>query len=68
MQAESAKTLSEELADIESQLKYFENSFDDNWSDASLATLLSADVTQDAGNTMNLWSFDDMPTIAGGVF
>ncbi|WJX92327.1 hypothetical protein P8452_73983 [Trifolium repens] len=68
MQAESAKTLSEELADIESQLKYFENSFDDNWSDASLASLLGADVTQDAGNTMNLWSFDDMPTIAGGVF
>ncbi|AET01895.1 putative transcription factor AP2-EREBP family [Medicago truncatula] len=65
MQNDSAKTLSEELADIESQLKFFEN---DNWSDASLAALLSGDTTQDGGNTMNLWNFDDLPSIAGGVF
>ncbi|CAK8560514.1 unnamed protein product [Lathyrus sativus] len=68
MQDESAKTLSEELADIESQLKFFENSFDDNWSDASLATLLGTDSVQDGGNTMSLWSFEDMPAISGGVF
>ncbi|KAL5062576.1 hypothetical protein RYX36_024313 [Vicia faba] len=68
MQDESAKTLSEELADIESQLKFFENSFDDNWSDASLASLLGTDSVQDCGNTMNLWSFDDMSAISGGVF
>ncbi|XP_058743779.1 ethylene-responsive transcription factor RAP2-12-like [Vicia villosa] len=68
MQDDSAKTLSEELADIESQLKFFENSFDDNWSDASLASLLGTDSVQDCGNTMNLWSFDDMPAISGGVF
>nr|ACI46677.1 dehydration-responsive element binding protein [Galega orientalis] len=67
-QDDSAKTLSEELADIESQLKFFENSFDDNWGDASLASLLGGDVTQDGGNAMNLWSFDDMSSIAGGVF
>lgn len=65
MQNDSAKTLSEELADIESQLKFFEN---DNWSDASLAALLGGDTTQDGGNTMNLWNFDDLPSIAGDVF
>jgi len=68
MQNDSAKTHSEELADIESELKFFENSFDDNWSDASLAALLGEDSTQDCGNTMDLWSFDDLSSIAGGVF
>lgn len=68
VQNDSAKTLSEELADIESQLKFFEAPFlDGNWVDASLASLLSsADATQD--NPMNLWSFDDLPSMAGGVF
>jgi EREBP-like factor len=65
MQNDSAKTLSEELADIESQLKFFET---DNCSDASLAALLGGDTTQDGGNTMNLWNFDDLPSIAGDVF
>ncbi|KAL2336359.1 hypothetical protein Fmac_010805 [Flemingia macrophylla] len=66
----SAKSLSEELADIESQLKFFETPFlDGNWVDASLASLLGgADATQDAGNPMNLWSFDDLSCMAGGIF
>lgn len=64
----SAKTLSEELADIESQLKFFETPYDDNWGDASLASFLGGDATQDGGNPMNLWSFDDLPSISGGVF
>ncbi|MDG2769782.1 hypothetical protein P7M38_24925 [Vibrio parahaemolyticus] len=67
-QDDSAKTLSEELADIESQLKFFETpSFlDEAWADAALASLLSEDASQDAaGNPMNLWSFDDLPSMAG---
>ena len=68
VQDDSAKTLSEELADIESQLKFFETpSFlDEAWADAALASLLSEDASQDAaGNPMNLWSFDDLPSMAG---
>ncbi|CAJ1950671.1 unnamed protein product [Sphenostylis stenocarpa] len=66
VQDDSAKTLSEELADIESQLKFFETPlFDGSWSDASLASLLGNDATQDAGNPLNLWSFDDLPSMAG---
>ncbi|KAJ1407034.1 DNA-binding domain superfamily [Sesbania bispinosa] len=69
MQDDSAKSLSEELADIESQLKFFETPYlDGSWDDASLASLLNGDATQDGGNSMNLWSFDDLPSIAGGVF
>ncbi|BAT98243.1 hypothetical protein LR48_Vigan11g004500 [Vigna angularis] len=66
VQDDSAKTLSEELADIESQLKFFEAPlFDGSWGDASLASLLGSDATQDAGNPLNLWSFDDLPSMAG---
>ncbi|KAK7294517.1 hypothetical protein RJT34_17406 [Clitoria ternatea] len=69
IQDNSAKTLSEELADIESQLKFFETPYlDGGWDDASLASLLGADATQDGGNPMNLWSFDDLSPMAGGVF
>ncbi|XP_027334155.1 ethylene-responsive transcription factor RAP2-12-like [Abrus precatorius] len=69
VQDDSAKTLSEELADIESQLKFFDTPFlDGAWGDASLASLLGGDATQDGGNPMNLWSFDDLASMAGGVF
>ncbi|KAI4355371.1 hypothetical protein L6164_004152 [Bauhinia variegata] len=68
-QDNSGKTLSEELADIESQLKYFQAPyFEGSWDDASLETLLTGDATQDGGNPMNLWSFDDLPSMVGGVF
>lgn len=65
-----AKSLSEELADIESQLKFFETPYlDESWTDASLASLLGGgDATQDGANPMNLWSFDDLPSIGGAVF
>lgn len=69
MQDNSAKTLSEELVDIESQLKFFQMPYlEGNWDDTSLDSFLSCDTTQDGGNLMNLWSFDDIPSMAGGVF
>ncbi|XP_061361900.1 ethylene-responsive transcription factor RAP2-12-like [Gastrolobium bilobum] len=69
LQDDSAKTLSEELVDIESQLKFFDTPYlDGSWDDASLASFLGGDATQDGGNPMNLWSFDDLPSMAGGVF
>ena len=69
LQDDSAKTLSEELADIESQLKFFDTPYlDGSWNDTSLDSFLGVDTTQDVGNPMNLWSFDDLPSMAGGVF
>lgn len=67
---DSPKTLSEELADIESQLKFFQTPYSEGiWDDASLGTLLSGNTTQDAANPVNLWSFDDLPpSMMGGVF
>ncbi|XP_061356725.1 ethylene-responsive transcription factor RAP2-12-like [Gastrolobium bilobum] len=69
VQDNSAKTLSEELADIESELNFFQMPYlEGNWDDTSLESLLSVDITQDGGNLMNLWSFEDIPSMAGGVF
>lgn len=67
----SEKSLSDELADIESQLKFFEAPYlEGSWDDASLGSLLGGDTTQDAANNpMNLWSFDDLPpSMMGGVY
>ena len=62
------KTLSEELSAFESQMKYFQMPYlESNW-DASLDALLAVDTTQDGGNSMNLWSFDDFSNVSGEVF
>ncbi|KAK7285687.1 hypothetical protein RJT34_20465 [Clitoria ternatea] len=69
VQDDSAKTLSEELVDIESELKFFQMPYlDGSWDDTSLESLLSGDTSQDGGSLMNLWSFDDIPSMADGVF
>lgn len=69
MQGDSAKTLSEQLVDFESELKFFEMPYlEGSWDDTSLESLLSGETRQDGGNLMNLWSFDDIPSMAGGVF
>ncbi|XP_027349692.1 ethylene-responsive transcription factor RAP2-2-like isoform X2 [Abrus precatorius] len=69
VQDHSAKTLSEELVDIESELKFFQMPYlGESWDDTSLESLLSGDTSQDGGNLMNLWNFDDIPSMAGGVF
>ncbi|WJZ94214.1 hypothetical protein VitviT2T_013091 [Vitis vinifera] len=60
--------LSEDLSAFESQMKYFQIPYlDGNW-EASMDALLSGDAAQDGGNPMDLWSFDDLPTVVGGVF
>ncbi|CAJ1976069.1 unnamed protein product [Sphenostylis stenocarpa] len=68
MQDDSAKTLSEELVDIESELNFFQMPYLEGWDDTSLESLLSCNTTQDGGNLMNFWSFDDITKMAGGVF
>ncbi|MED6204742.1 hypothetical protein PIB30_011715 [Stylosanthes scabra] len=66
---DSARTLSEELVDIESDLKFFQMPFlEGSWDDTSLESLLAEDTIQDGGNLMDMWSFDDIPSMAGGVF
>ncbi|KAK4269021.1 hypothetical protein QN277_022230 [Acacia crassicarpa] len=66
---DSTKTLSEELADIESQLQFFQTPYlEGSWGDASLEALLGENTAQDGDNTMDFWSFDDLPSMAGGVF
>ncbi|KAJ7951444.1 Ethylene-responsive transcription factor [Quillaja saponaria] len=56
----SRKTLTEELAAIESELKYFQVPYEESW-DASLGfNLLDVDTTENGGNPMDLWSLDDI--------
>ncbi|KAK6268319.1 hypothetical protein QUC31_012479 [Theobroma cacao] len=64
----SAKSLSDELLALDNQMKYFQMPFiEGNW-DASIDAFLNGDATQDGGNPMDLWSFDDFPAMAEGVF
>ncbi|KAE9598079.1 putative transcription factor AP2-EREBP family [Lupinus albus] len=66
----SAKTLSEELADIESELNFFKMPYlEGSWDDASLESFLAGDTTQDDRNLTNFWSFDDISMGgSGGIF
>lgn len=62
----SGKSLSEELLAFENQMMqmpYLEGSWE-----ASLDGFLNGEATQDGGNAMDLWSFDDLPSMVGGVY
>ncbi|KAG2722522.1 hypothetical protein I3760_02G131400 [Carya illinoinensis] len=63
----TAKTLSEELSAFESQMNFQLPYLEGSW-DASIETLFSGDPTQDGGNSMDLWSFEDLSVMAGGIF
>ncbi|KAK8493610.1 hypothetical protein V6N12_025025 [Hibiscus sabdariffa] len=65
----SAKSLSDELLALDNQMKYFQMPpfLDGNW-DASMDAFLNGDATQDGGNPMDLWSFDDFPSLPGAAF
>ncbi|OMO65986.1 ethylene-responsive transcription factor RAP2-12-like protein [Corchorus olitorius] len=63
----SAKSLSDELLAMDNQMKYFQMPFEGSW-DASIDAFLNGDATQDSVNPMDLWSFDDFPSMDGGVF
>ncbi|KAI3521319.1 hypothetical protein L1887_10782 [Cichorium endivia] len=39
-----------------------------NWDTSSVDAFLNGDSTQDDGNVMDLWSFDDLPVMMNGVF
>ncbi|XP_022721652.1 ethylene-responsive transcription factor RAP2-12-like [Durio zibethinus] len=64
----SAKSLSDELLALDNQMKYFQMQFNEgNWA-ASIDAFLNGDATQDGGNPMELWSFDNFPSMAGRDF
>lgn len=57
------KTLSEELSAFE---KYYQTPYLEGSWDTSIDTFLNGDATQDGCNPVDLWSFDDLPSM--GVF
>lgn len=60
--------LSEELSAFEPQMNYFHLPYmEGNW-DASVDAFLNTSATQNGENAMDLWSFDDVPSLMGGVF
>ncbi|XP_022723280.1 ethylene-responsive transcription factor RAP2-12-like [Durio zibethinus] len=64
----AAKSLSDELLALDNETKDFQMPFIDGDWDASLDAFLNGVATQDSGNQMDLWSFVDFPSMAGGVF
>jgi len=50
--------------DLFFQMPYLEA----NWDTSSVDAFLNGDSTQDNGNIMNLWSFDDLPVMMNGAF
>ncbi|KAL2462488.1 Ethylene-responsive transcription factor Related to AP22-12 [Forsythia ovata] len=61
----TVNNLSVELSEFESEMKLFQMPYlERNW-DASVDTFMNGETTQD-GNTMDLWSFDDVPSMMGG--
>ncbi|PIA43227.1 hypothetical protein AQUCO_02000575v1 [Aquilegia coerulea] len=64
----TAKNLSEELSAFESQMKFLQIPYLEGSWDSSMDSLFSGDTTQDGGNSMDLWSFEDFPQMVGGVF
>ncbi|KAK6911807.1 AP2/ERF domain [Dillenia turbinata] len=64
----SATKFTEDVPAFESQMKMFQMPYiEGNW-DTSVDTFLSGDSTQDGVNSMDLWSFDDFPSMGGVVF
>ncbi|KAF8388680.1 hypothetical protein HHK36_025360 [Tetracentron sinense] len=64
----TAKNLSEELLNFESQIKFLNIPYPDGSWDASLESFLGGDTTQDGGSSMDLWSFEDLPPMVEDVF
>ncbi|XP_074268278.1 ethylene-responsive transcription factor RAP2-12-like [Silene latifolia] len=68
VEGNSGKGLPEELSDVgfEFQSNFLEiPALDENW---ALDTFLAGDNTQDGMNLIDLWSFDDFPSMTEGVF
>ncbi|KAK4780971.1 hypothetical protein SAY87_017077 [Trapa incisa] len=66
-QETAPKTLSDELSMFDSQM-FFQMPFLEGVWDAPIETLFNGDMTQDGGNSVDLWTFDEVPSMSGGVF
>ncbi|KAK4790793.1 hypothetical protein SAY86_031206 [Trapa natans] len=66
-QETAPKTLSDELSMFDSQV-FFQMPFLEGVWDAPIETLFNGDMTQDGGNSVDLWTFDEVPSMSGGVF
>lgn len=65
---DSTLTKLSDLSEFDSQMKLFQMPYlESNW-DASIDALLNGDANQDCGNSMNLWSFDDVAAMNDGVY
>lgn len=65
----SEKTLSEELSSFEPEMKYFQMPYLDGSWDASMDAFLAGETgNQDGGNSVDLWTFDDLAGMVGSVF
>lgn len=62
LKTDSANVVSDDEALF--QMPYFEGS----WDASSVDAFLNADATQDGGNAVDLWSFNDLPAIMEGSF
>ncbi|CAM8948519.1 unnamed protein product [Rhodiola kirilowii] len=60
--------LSEEYAAYESQMKLYQIPFDGSSWNPAMDTILNGENTQDAVNSLDLWSFDDASPTMGGIF
>ncbi|KAK4780365.1 hypothetical protein SAY87_016471 [Trapa incisa] len=67
-QESSVKTLSDELSEFESQMKYLQMPFPEGSWDAPIESLFNGGATQDGGDDVDLWTFDDFPQMEEGVF
>ncbi|EEF29138.1 ethylene-responsive transcription factor RAP2-12 [Ricinus communis] len=64
---DNGKSLSEELLAFDNQENFQVPYLEGNW-ETSLESFLNGDTTQDGGNPVDLWSFDDLPSLVGGVY
>ncbi|MBF6096342.1 hypothetical protein IU502_29090, partial [Nocardia cyriacigeorgica] len=67
VEEKNGKSLSEELLAFDNQLNFQMPDLVGNW-EASLDSFLNAETTLDGTNAMDLWSFDDFPSMVGGVY
>ncbi|OAY36337.1 ethylene-responsive transcription factor RAP2-12 [Manihot esculenta] len=63
----NGKSPSEELLAFQNQMNFQMPYLEGSW-EASLDNFLNGDSTQDGGNPMDLWSFDDLPNLVGGPY
>ncbi|KAF9621714.1 hypothetical protein IFM89_027412 [Coptis chinensis] len=68
VEGNTAKNLCEELSAFESQMKFLQIPYLEGSWDGSMDSLFSGDATLNGGSSLDLWSFEDLPQMVGGIF